>query len=147
MIYLEQPENFQKKFDVSSLFLEHNGEILLLHRQDHKPQGDTWGVPAGKLDEGEDMITAICRELDEETKIKLKDEHKVDFLRTLYVRYPNYDFMYHMYICKLDGERPEVKINLGEHKNFIWINPKDALLMNLIEDEDECIKMTYINSM
>ena len=39
MISTAEIENFNKKFDVVSVFVEHDGKILLLHRQDHKPQG------------------------------------------------------------------------------------------------------------
>ena len=49
MISRTKLENFNKKFDVVSVFIEHDGEILLLHRQDHKPQGNTWAMPAGKV--------------------------------------------------------------------------------------------------
>ena len=71
MIYTEKPQEFYSKFDVVSCFVEHNGEILLLHRQDHKPQGNTWGVSAGKVDGGEQVLEAMVREIYEETGFKL----------------------------------------------------------------------------
>ena len=42
--------------DVVSVFIEHNGKILLLHRQDHKPQGNTWAMLAGKVDKSDDSL-------------------------------------------------------------------------------------------
>jgi ADP-ribose pyrophosphatase YjhB (NUDIX family) len=51
MISKNKPENFTPKFEVVSCFVEYKNEILLLLRQDHKPQGNTYGVPAGKIDE------------------------------------------------------------------------------------------------
>ena len=68
MIYKERPKNFNPKFDVISCFVEYDGEILLLHRQDHKPEGNTWGVPAGKVDKGESLLEAMTREIQEEIK-------------------------------------------------------------------------------
>ena len=59
MIFKERPPNFSSEFDVASCFVEHDGEILLLHRQDHKPEGNTWGVPAGKVDEGEEIMQTM----------------------------------------------------------------------------------------
>lgn len=139
MIYEEMPEDFDSKFEVVSCFVEHNGKILLLHRQDHKPQGDTWAGPAGKLDDDEDIHEAIRRETEEETGISLKDP---THFKKLYVRFPDYDFIYHIFHEMLD-EFPEVKLCEEEHKDFSWISPKDALGMNLILDEDFCIKLFY----
>jgi hypothetical protein len=42
MISKTEIKNFNKRFDVVSAFIEHEGQILMLHRQDHKPQGNTW---------------------------------------------------------------------------------------------------------
>jgi ADP-ribose pyrophosphatase YjhB (NUDIX family) len=67
MLYTNKPEVFDPKFDVVSCFVEYKGKILLLHRQDHKPQGNTYGVPAGKVDAGEDIWTTVRREIEEET--------------------------------------------------------------------------------
>ena len=44
MILKDKPEDFKEKFEVVSCFIEHGSEILLLHRQDSKPQGNTHGV-------------------------------------------------------------------------------------------------------
>jgi hypothetical protein len=52
------------------------------------------------------------REGKEETQINLADAEYID---KLFVRYPDYDFSYHMYRKKFNI-RPEVKINLKEHK-------------------------------
>jgi len=38
----DTPENFTPKFEVVSCFVEYKQEILLLQRQDYKPQGNTW---------------------------------------------------------------------------------------------------------
>ena len=141
MIYEEKPNIFNPRFEVVSCFLEYNDEILLLHRQDHKPEGNTWGVPAGKVDEGEEIYETIVREIREETGFEIPDKEIKHFTK-LYVKYPNYDFIYHIYSTKLD-KKQEVNINPNEHKNFKWTTPKNALSMNLIEDLDKCIELFY----
>ena len=141
MFSLSKPENFNPKFEVVSCFMENNGEILLLQRQDHKPQGNTWGVPAGKIDTGETPKTAILRELFQETGFSA-DENKIIYFKSVFVRYPEYDFIYHIFSLKID-ERPIIKITDGEHKNFQWLTPTEALKINLIQDEDASIKMFY----
>lgn len=141
MIYKERPQNFDPKFDVISCFVEYNREILLLHRQDHKPEGNTWGVPAGKVDTGENMLEAIVREIQEETGFVLLFP-QLSYFGKVFVKYPEYDFVYHIYHTKLD-QRQKVAINHKEHKDFRWISPKNALNMPLIQDLDACITLFY----
>jgi len=135
----DKPENFDPKFEVVSCFVEYQEEILLLLRQDHKPQPNTWGVPAGKVDEGETIYKAMKREGDQETKIDLWD---AKYIETLFVRYPEYDFIYHMFSKKFE-EKPPVTINTQEHKEYMRKDRKEALKMDLIQGLDECITMTY----
>lgn len=140
MLFLEKPDNFTPKFDVVSCFVEHDGKILLLHRAPHKPQGGTWCVPAGKVDAGEDLHSAMLRELQEETGII--PVHNLDYFAATYVRYPEYDYVYHMYFVTLE-QKPDVAIDTKDHVDFQWITPEEALTINLIEDEDTCIKLFY----
>jgi len=141
MIYKERPQNFDSKFDVVSCFVEYNGEILLLHRQDHKPEGNTWGVPAGKVNDGENILKAMNREIQEEAGFVLPSSQFFYFGK-VYVKYPNYNFVYHIYHAKLN-QKQRVAINHKEHKDFRWISPKNALNMSLIQDLDACIKLLY----
>lgn len=54
----------------------------------------------------------MVRELLEETSIEAKN---LIYNRTVYVRYPEYDFEYHMFEEKLT-KKPQIKINSDEHK-------------------------------
>lgn len=141
MIFKECPDNFESKFEIVSCYVEHDGDILILHRQDHKPEGNTWGLPAGKIDEGEDMVKAMLREMEEETGI-IKQENDLEFLDTLYVKYPEYHFIYHMFKVVLDS-RPELKLSEGEHKGCQWASPRDILKLPLVRDLDRCIEISY----
>jgi len=141
MIHEQEPENFKSEFEVVSCFVEHDEKILLLHRQDHKPQGNTWGVPAGKVNHNENIVSSILREILEETGIQL-DSEQIKHFRRVFVRYDEYDFYYHIFHAKLE-DKPEIMINEEEHKNFRWLSPKESLSINLIQDEDSCIKLFY----
>ncbi|MDO8482323.1 MAG: NUDIX hydrolase [bacterium] len=142
MIYPTEPKNFKSKFDIVSCFLEHKGKILLLHRLDHKPQGNTWGVPAGKLDANETLLEAITRELKEETSHSVLEKKSLLYFGKVYVRFPTYDFVYHIFHLPLEQE-PEIVIHPEEHKAFEWVSPADALQMNLMPDTGNCIKLFY----
>jgi len=141
MIYLTEPENFTPKFEVAGCFVEHAGKILLLHRHAGKPQGGTWCVPAGKLDRGEDATTAVIRETKEETGFLL-DRERLGLVKKIFVIYPEYQFVYHVFKIKLDS-LPAVKNKHDEHTDHKWVTPADALKMDLIPDEDACIKLAY----
>ena len=141
MIYLEKPQNFNPKFEVIGNFVQHNGEIILLHRQDHKPQGDTWGIPSGKIHNGESPLDTAHRETAEETGLIIPRE-EIKFFSTVYVKFPDYDFIYHMFHANLDA-KVEIIISKDEHKGAKWISPQDAFELPLIEGLDGCIKLFF----
>lgn len=141
MIYQKKPGNFDPSFEVVSCFLECDGKILLLRRQDHRPEGDTWGVVAGKINDKEELREAIVRETKEESGLDLPYS-RFSYFEKVYVKYSEYDFVYHIFHAKLDEMR-DVVINSDEHKDFKWISPKGALDMSLIQDLDACIELFY----
>lgn len=141
MIYQEKPENFNPKFEVVGSFVQCNGEIVLLLRQDHKSAGNTWGLPSGKVDEGESLLDAICRETYEETGIIVPPD-EMKFFSTVYVKYADYDLIYHMFYAQLDNQ-PEIIIREDEHKESKWATPQEALKLQLVEDGDECLKLFF----
>lgn len=141
MIFLKEPSGFNPKFEVVSCFLECAGKILLLLRSSNVEQGGTWGVPAGKLEKGETSKEAVVREIYEETSF-ITQKVTVKYFRSIFVRYPSYDFKYHMYSLILENE-PKIIIDGKSHTEFRWVKPNDALKLNLIQDEDSCIKMFY----
>ena len=139
MIHTKKPEHFTPKFEVVSCFLQYEDEILLLLRQDHKNEGNTYWVPAGKVWPEEHINEAIQREIAEETSLDLE---RISYFKKLYVQYPTYDFVYHIYYKKLEN-KPIIIINPEEHKKYIWRTPEQALKEPLIQDLDACIKMFY----
>lgn len=141
MIYNNKPDNFNPVFEVVSCFIECNNEILMLKRQINKPQPNTYGVPAGKVENNESINDAIIREVKEETNIDLEKE-KLKFFKTKYVVYDEYSFIYHSFHYELEN-KPEVIINEKEHQEYMWITPIESLNLNLIEDENTCIEDYY----
>ena len=141
IVFQTKPDGFAPRVEVVGCFVEYKGKMLLLHRQDHKYEGNTWGVPAGKRDGGEELVAAMLRELYEETGIKLVPAELTYFDR-VFVRYPSFDFIYHIFHTKL-GELPSVTINQAEHKDYQFIAPQGARLLPLILGERECIELFY----
>lgn len=141
-IYLEKPNNFNPKIEVVGCFLEYEDKILLLHRQEHTSQGNLWGIPGGKLEKLETPLNAAIRETLEETGFDILKQPISD-LGKVYIKYPTFDYIYYMIKCKPVELPGSVKITFNEHKGFTWVTPDDALKMNLMLDEDDCIKLIY----
>lgn len=142
MIFLKKPDDFHPKIEAVGCFLEHDSKILLLHRQEHSSQGNLWGVPGGKLEKSETPIAAAIRETFEETGFDISQQPIID-LGKVYIKCQSIDLVYYMIKNRLSDLPGKVKIDFNEHKGFTWVTPKDALKMNLMEDEDECIKLVY----
>ena len=139
MIYIEKPENFVPDIEVVACLVEYNGKFILLHRQDNKIHGGKWGQPAGKVDPSDkDALSAIVRELKEETGIELKKE-ELNFYKTFFVSHPDRDFLYHYFNVHLK-EEPKIILSNKEHKGFSWVTVDEALSLSLILDEDLCLK-------
>ena len=141
MIFKEAPPDFKSEMDVVGSFVQHDGKFVLLLRQDHKVSGNTWGVPAGKVDAGETPRQAMAREIFEETGVSIPESSLVPF-GSMFVREKGHDFIYHQFSADL-SEKPDVKVRTEEHKDFIWVTPEEALKMDLIHDEDACIESFY----
>jgi 8-oxo-dGTP pyrophosphatase MutT (NUDIX family) len=144
-IYLEKPDHFNPRAAViGCCYLHYQDKILLLHRQDDTAEGNRWGIPGGKLRDGEPVIDAIVREVFEETGFVL-DKEKIRYIGKVYIKVPKFDFEYHMIDYREEIKNPgDVKINFKEHKGFTWVTPQDAVQkMDLITDEDICFEVTF----
>ena len=66
-----------------------NGQdVLIARRPDDKHQGGLWEFPGGKVEEGEDVVAALVRELDEEVALKVRPE-TVSSLMQIPFTYPD----------------------------------------------------------
>ena len=141
MWFTEKPTNFNKRFDVVGCFIEHEDKFLLLHRHSHKASGDKWGLPAGKVEVGEEKEQAVLREIEEETGLAFKDS-SVKYFDSRYVRDGDFDFEWHMFSTQT-LEPVVITITPHEHKEFRWVTPEESLQMNLIHDLPQSIKLFY----
>ncbi len=140
MIFTDRPEDFDPIFDVVGCFCICEQKILLLLRQDNKPMGNTWCIPGGKIETSERAWLATIREVFQETRLVLEYQD-LEQVSVVYVRYDEYDFVYHLF--KACVQPKAIRLKNDEHKSYRWVSPKEALSMNLIEDEDSCIRMAF----
>ena len=141
LVFQEKPEDFKPKIEVATCFIRVGDEILFLKRLPFKPQGNTWGTPGGKFDEGENALKAVVRETWEETGIELPPE-SMTYFGKVYIRYPQMDYTLHLFEYSAE-DRLKVKINPGEHADYAWVTLDKALTIPLIPGEEECIDLIY----
>ena len=137
-IYSQPPPDFHPTVEVASCYCSYENKILLLKRHPRKPQGDTWGVPAGKLEKRETPRMAVVREIHEEVGLEIDDEHLKE-IGKLYVRLPHVDYIYHMF-SRHFLTQPSIKLELEEHMESLWVTMEEALRMPLIAGGKEALQ-------
>lgn len=146
MIFTTPPADYNPKLSVAACFIEYGNQVLFLHRVDGNPQGGTWAIPGGKMHVGESMQQAIIREVHEECAITLKNP---EFIQTVYIRYPEYDYTYHIFRETVDV-KPEINLDPKESQNYAWLTRAEANALEaqnkLILDEMPCILEVYANN-
>ncbi len=139
IIFLAPPPNFTPRIEVASSYCMWNGQLLLLKRQSHKSQGNTWGVPAGKLEINEKPVEALQRELIEEIGVEV-EQTQLHFFKTLYIRQGSLDFIYHMFYISF-AQPITVSLNLEEHQEYQWTLLEKAFEMPLMLGEHETLSL------
>lgn len=69
-------DSMKPYYHVAAAVIENaDGQILLARRPEHLDQGGLWEFPGGKLEDGESVLPALQRELQEELGIGLTDAY------------------------------------------------------------------------
>lgn len=120
------PEDFVSEVDVAACYIRCRNRVLLLKRAPDKPQGGTWGVPAGKSEPDEEAQETVKRELLEEVGLSYDPIP----LGTLYVRHPDLHFTYHIFYHSVLSF-PEINLS-PEHTEYVWATREEAKALPLI---------------
>ena len=122
------------RIGVGIIVLNYQNKIFVGKRKDNP--GDKWQMPQGGVDEGEDFITAMKRELLEETSIKnIKIIKEIDKIYQYQLPENLVGIIWKgkyrgqkqkWFITRFLGEEKEINLNT-KHAEFVdwkWIEPK-----------------------
>ena len=125
--------------------VEHDGKILtLLRSEKERTYPETWGLAAGRLEEGEDPIATAIRELQEETGYVAAGTDLEDLGISTW-KLPAYTVQFHTY--KLTLHNPiTITLNEEEHTAYDWKTPEDIIkLENPIPGLQALIRQHYFS--
>lgn len=136
-VFFEAPADFLPFVEVSGCYLECEGKVLFLKRHPLKPQGGTWGVPAGKLEKGETAKETLIREVYEEVGIEICYSG-IQQMGQLFMRLPSMDYIFHLFLVTL-AQYPLLTLALAEHEKWQWVTVEEALQLPLIKGGKEAL--------
>ena len=120
---------------VGALIFDPEGRVLLIRT--HK-WGDRWGIPGGKIDEGETMASALVREVREETGLAVSDVRFVMAQDSVFS--PEFYKPIHMVLLNFTCRSPGGAVTLNEEAQaWAWVEPAAALAYDLNEPTRQLI--------
>lgn len=130
IFFTEIPHNATPSIEVSGCFFTLNGRFLLLKRNENKPYGGTWCLPAGKKEASELPHQTAVREVFEETGIRIQG-HEIHQIGSFFIQMPQSSLVFHTFTWALDSF-PELNIDPHEHIEHRWVNFHDLDSLELI---------------
>lgn len=137
-VFVDPPEGFHPAIEGAGCYCECAGKILFLKRHPERPQGNSWGVPGGKLEKNESPRDAVVREIKEEIGLEI-DDHSLTYLGTLYCRLPHLDYVFHMF-RKTFVSLPVIDLAPEEHLEMKWVTIEEAMQLPLMAGRAEGLK-------
>jgi 8-oxo-dGTP diphosphatase len=98
--------------------------LLTKRRADRTDWAGLWGVPAGRLQEGEEVEQAVVRELAEEAGLQARE---IEFLETVYAEEPTsgHRYVHNLYLVnRWDGEAENRSPD--EHETIAWVGAAEV---------------------
>jgi len=121
----------------SSIIEDHEGNVLLVKSPKWH---DKWIMPGGHIEPGEKIEEALLRETEEEVGLKLTSMGIVTFGELIDSKdfHRSAHFIYFDIVCQTDDKN--VRLDGKELTEYVWVDPKQALTMDLAEGYEKVIQ-------
>ena len=108
-----------------AFLVDPRGHVLLQHRDEHAPRAaNQWGMVGGHVEPGEDLDTAVHREILEETGIVMGPEDLVLWQETEFSYSDGHLSAYRVYAGRVDLTDDDIV--LGEGRAIVFVDPADV---------------------
>src|ERR1700712_5121063 len=109
--------------------IDSRGHVLLQHRDEHAPQAaNQWGMVGGHVEPGEDLDTAVHREILEETGIVTGPGDLVLWQETAFDYSDEHHSDYRVYAGRVDLTDDDIV--LGEGRAIVFVDPAETAALD-----------------
>lgn len=112
---------------VVSFIIQHeDGDFLIMLRDPNKSNGGKWELSGcGSAIQGENPLTAVKREMLEETGVVAKEIIQIEKKNV-----PEHKMIFTFFHCITDCEKSSVTLQKGETIDYKWISKEELIKMN-----------------
>ncbi len=101
------------------------------------PDGNKWGLPAGKVAEGQAPLEAAKLKTFQEVALKFENEKLTHLGEFKFVNGDGDDITFNAWVASLpNGENPEIELNTDGHDTYKWAKPEE-----LVKEKDLMVGM------
>lgn len=109
-----------------------NKKVLIAHRNPTGQMGNRWEFPGGKVEEGEDELTAIVREFEEEFGVKVTVGEKI---AEAVFKHNGIERNLHAYVINVPHDGMTEKYVLTEHTEYRWAEIAEIPTLNFVDSD------------
>lgn len=115
---------------VKALIKNQAGEYLFLQRSQEKypALAEQWDIPGGRIEPDEDSLDGLCREIREETGLRVKEITQPPLaVQDIFTKDGGAHIVRVTYMVSADG----TPVLSDEHSAYRWLGRAEAMAMNL----------------
>jgi 8-oxo-dGTP diphosphatase len=128
----------KKSIRVVAAVTERDGKYLITQRRKTAVLPNLWEFPGGRVEEGEDDVTALKREIKERLDVEISVGSLISYVRH---PYENYTVELFLYECKIKDDNIKCRavqdfrwVASGEFDNFEFTPADETSMSQLLEE-------------